>query len=453
MSIEEGRAVVARPSLSLLLLVGALLALAVGFAPSASAASKPILFGTNPVSPGASLTPRIRGDADGIVTSVVHTRGLGAVGRDVEPGTTITIYADEGCVGPVAGTGTPEELEGAGILVTEPVQADSETTFYARATDLSGPSGCSNGVTYQQVTTPPPPPAFTGVSPASGANQNFPHLVGSSVPNSVVVIYADPTCSGGVVASGSASSFASGGLQVHVEDNTTTTFYALATLAGISSGCSSSSLTYQEVSPPEEGGGGGPMSNGPGVRPPVPRLRTVPGGISNDRTPVVTGVAPEASLVKIYGGTDCNGALLAKVPVAQFLAGVPLEIVANTTVAFAARSVDADGDESACSQPVLYAEDSIAPRTRITAGPGPRTLKRSVVFRFADVTGGFDTKFLCKVDRRPWRACHTPLRLRHLGHKRHTLRVKAYDAAGNHEKHGVKRRFQVVRSLNPPGRP
>ncbi len=449
MSIEEGRAVVARPSLCFLLalLVGAVFPLAAAFAVPARAASIPILTATNPVSPGSSLTPRIRGDADGIVTSVVHTRALVPVGHDVEPGTTITIYTDDKCVGAVAAAGTPEELEGAGILVSEPVPADSETTFYATATDLLGTSGCSNGVVYQQVTTPPAPPAFASVSPSSGSNQNFPHLIGNSAPNSVVFIYVDPTCSGGVVGSGSASSFASGGIQVHVEDNTTTTFHASASLAGISSGCSSSSIAYQEVSPPGEAGGGEPPSNGPGVRPPAPRLRTVPGAISNDRTPVVTGTASQASLVKVFGGTDCKGALLAKVPVAEFLAGVPLEIVPNTTVAFAARSVDGDGDESACSQPVFYTEDSIAPRTRITAGPGLKTLKRTVVFRFADVTHGFDTKFLCKVDRRPWRVCHTPLRLRHLGHRRHILRVKAYDAAGNHEKRGVKRRFQVVRTL------
>lgn len=448
MRIEEGRAITARPSLylSVLVLATCLIALAALPAERAAAASKPILFGTNPASPGASTTPRIRGDADGIVTSVVRARGFGAIGRDLEPGTTIAIYTDDECSGPVAGSGTPEELEGAGILVSEPVVPDSETVFYAAATDMAGKSGCSNGVAYQQVTTPPAPPTLTSSSPASGAKENFPRLIGSSAPNTVVFIYADATCSGTVVASGSAAAFGSSGIQVQVADNTTTTFHALATLAGISSGCSSSSLTYQEVSPPGEASGP-PSSNGPGVPPPAPHLRTVPGGIANDLTPVVTGTAPEASAVKIYGGIGCTGALLRTVPVSQFLAGVPLEIVANTSVAFSARSVDADGDESACSAPAAYTEDSIAPRTRITAGPGPKTMRKTVVFRFADVTGGLDTKFLCKLDRHPWRACHTPLRLTHLGHKRHTLQVKAYDPAGNHEKHGVRRRFQVVRTL------
>ncbi len=176
MSIEEGRARAARPSLcalGLLLSVTFLAALAAPVTP-ASAASKPILLGTNPTSPGASLTPRIRGDADGVVTSVVRAGGLGPVGRELEPGTTIAIYTDEECAGPVAATGTPEELEGPGILVGEPVPADSETTFYATASDLGGTSGCSNGIVYQQVTTPPSPPTFTGVSPASGRERELP---------------------------------------------------------------------------------------------------------------------------------------------------------------------------------------------------------------------------------------------------------------------------------------
>ena len=56
------------------------------------------------------------------------------------------------------------------------------------------------------------------------------------------------------------------------------TFYAAVTLAGFSSSCSTSSVTYQEVTPPGGGneGGGGPVSNGPGVKPPPPRLRTAP---------------------------------------------------------------------------------------------------------------------------------------------------------------------------------
>jgi hypothetical protein len=110
-----------------------------------------------------------------------------------------------------------------------------------------------------------------------------------------------------------------------------------------------------------------------------------------------------------------------------------------------ARSVDSDGDRSVCSDPVGYTDDSIAPRTRITVGPGIKTLRHTVVFRFTDSTGGPDTHFLCKLDKKHWKECSAPLRLKHLGHRRHILKVKAYDAAGNREKRPVARSFQVIR--------
>lgn len=446
----EGRASTVRPSLRLFLAVALSLALIVAMAPAAQAALTPALTGTNPASPGASLTPRIRGDADGVITSVVHRSVLaGPIGRTLEPGNIITLYTKAECAAPVVAEGTAEELEGAGIAAT--VAPDSETTFYATQTDLGGTSSCSNGIVYQQVTTPPGPPVFTATNPASPANDNFPRLSGSAAANSIVTLFSDQTCAGGTVAAGTAAAFAAGGIQVQVPDNTTTTFHAIATLAGISSACSSSSISYREVTPAEVPTGGGgtttpPVSNPPG-KPQPPRLRTIPGGIANDATPLITGSAPGASTVKIYSSADCKGPALVRGSAAQLQAGLPVQIVPNTTIAFYGKSVDGGGDESDCSpEPAVYSDDSIAPRTRITAGPGVKTLKRTVVFRFADITGGLETKFLCKVDRMPWKSCHPPLRLKNLGHKRHVLRVKAYDAAGNREKTGVKRSFQVLSS-------
>lgn len=453
MESGEGRAVAARPLLHLLLSLMIALAVSAVIAPAALATQTPALTGTNPASPGASRTLWIRGNADGVITSVVrHSIPLGPIRRALEPGNLITLYTEPNCTGPpIVETGTAEELEGAGIEVT--VSRDSETTFYATQTNLNlgDTSSCSNGIVYQQVTTPPAPPVFAATSPASPANNNFPHLSGTAAANSIITFYRNSTCSGSTVGSGTAAAFAAGGIPVQVADNSTTSFYAIATLAGISSACSSSSISYQEVTPAEEPGGGGgttnpPVSDPPG-KPQPPKLRTIPGGIANDTTPLITGSAPGAMTVKIYSTADCKGPLLVKGSASQFQAGLPVQIVPNTTVAFYGKSVDGGGDESDCSPvPAVYTDDSIAPKTRITAGPGVKTLKRTVVFRFADITGGPDTKFLCKVDRKPWKPCHAPLRLKKLGHKRHTLRVKAYDGAGNREKTGVKRSFQVVSS-------
>jgi hypothetical protein len=62
------------------------------------------------------------------------------------------------------------------------------------------------------------------------------------------------------------------------------------------------------------------------------------------------------------------------------------------------------------------------------------------------VTGNENTRFLCKVDRRRFRSCSTPMRLKKLGPGRHTFRVKAIDAAGNREMRPSKRRFTIVRT-------
>jgi hypothetical protein len=429
--------------------LAALLTLLVAALPAHAAAPTPALLSTNPGSPGAALTPRIKGDADGFITSVITSafrRSSGPIARASEPGNPITLYTNSKCEGPVAANGTAEQLEDEGIPVT--VAPDSVTIFYATQTNLSGPSGCSKGIEYQQVSTAPAGPAFIATTPASPANDNFPRLSGNAAGKSIVTIFTDPSCSGGGIGSGTAAEFSGGGIQVQVADNTTTTFYALATLAGFSSLCSSSSISYQEVTIAEQPGSGPspdpPVTNPPG-KPQPPQLRTIPGGIANDTTPLISGSAPGARSVRIYGTSDCKGPVLAKGTVAQLQAGFPVQIVPNTTVLFYGKAIDGGGDESGCSPvPAIYTDDSIAPKTRITVGPGVKTLKRTVVFRFADVTGGPDTSFLCRVDRKPWKPCHAPLKLKKLGHKRHLLRVKAYDAAGNHEKKGVKRSFQVV---------
>ncbi|HSS94686.1 MAG TPA: hypothetical protein VLR46_11945 [Candidatus Dormibacteraeota bacterium] len=432
-----------------------LIALTAFPAGAGAATATPILTATTPASPGTATEPRIRGNADGIITSVVGPRSRGLT-RALEPGAAINLYTDAACTGSVVASGTAAELEGAGIAVK--VGLDSETTFYANQTGFAGTSGCSNGITYRQVSSAPAAPAFSGVTPASGANENFPRLQGNVDPGAIVYIFDTPGCNGSPRGSGTAAEFAGAGIEVNVPDNSTTTFFAMATLAGIPSGCSVTSITYQEVTPAggvgESGGGspgggsGGtaaPPSNG-AAKPPAPRLRTVPGSIANNALPTIVGSAPQAAKVMIFNSLDCSGGALWSGPAPEFAAGVQVAMTPNTTAVFTVRSVDSDGDRSACSDPVAYTDDSIAPRTRITLGPGVKTVHRTVVFRFADITGGPQTHFLCKVDRRPWKECNAPLKLKHLGLRKHVLKVKAYDAAGNREKRPVRRSFQVIRS-------
>ena len=451
---REGWTVSVRPSLC----VGLSLFILLALAPSAGAAlSTPVLTATNPVSPGASLSPLIKGRAEESETKVVtfglaRTSGLVPVTQDVEPDDTVRLYLASNCTGTVVGEDTVEVLEGEGISLNAPVAVDSITFFYAKiSNEVPESSECSpQGLRYRQVTTPPGPPTFSSSIPVSPANQNFPNLVGNADSEAIVSIYNGASCGGGVVNSGSGAQFASGGIQVQVADNSESSFSAIATLAGFVSACSPAPFVFQEATPPpdptppgggDNGGGGTPSA----TPPPAPRIRTVPGGTANNNTPRVTGTAPGATSVWIYATPNCGGPIVAKGPVAELAAGLAVKVVDNAVVTLSAVAVAGD-NFSKCSDPVLYVEDSLTPRTRITMGPAAKTAKRKAVIRFTDTTGSTPgTTYICKVDKKKWTQCSSPLRLKKLKTRRYTVQVKASDPAGNVEAKGAKKSFKVIR--------
>ena len=446
---HQGRAIAARP----LLCLGAVLAV-LSFAPAAALAelTPPVLTATNPPSPGASLTPRIGGVVEDSETKAVTLSpvlgDVGSVAQAGKPTNTVRIYTAADCTGPLAAEGTVEALEGAGLLVAGGVAADAVTLFYATQSDEAETSACSQGLRYRQVSTPPSTPVFTAVNPASPANQNLPLLSGSADPEATISIYTNGTCVGTPVASGDGAQFADPGIQVAVADNTETTFVAKASLAGFVSGCSGP-ISYAEVTPPptpdpDPGGGGGGSGGDSGAAPSPPRIHTVPGGTANDNLPRVTGTAPGANAVRIYASPSCEGPVVAKGSPAELAAGIAVKVMDNATVALSATSV-ANQKASRCSDPVLYVEDSLTPRTRITMGPAAKTAKRKAVIRFTDTTGSAaGTAFFCKVDRKKWKRCSSPLGLGKLKLRRYTVRVKASDPAGNVEARGAKRTFRVI---------
>lgn len=276
-------------------------------------------------------------------------------------------------------------------------------------------------------------------------------------------IYPNASCEGEPTATGSPDALDTTGIQVAVSPESLTQFTALQVDGEGASECSNA-ISYEHVTelpeepeeeeppaeePPDEEPPAAqpPVVNDPidSAAPPAPRLRTVPGGWANFNLPRVTGAAPYAVSVKIYADPACQGPVVARGSVAELAAGLPVQVADNVVVAFTGISV-ANGKASACSAPVYYVEDSTLPRTRITYGPAFKTKRRKVVFRFRDINGnGPGTVFKCKLDRRRWKRCRSPLRLKKLGRRKHVLRVKAIDAAGNRERRAAKRRFKVIR--------
>jgi len=245
------------------------------------------------------------------------------------------------------------------------------------------------------------------------------------------------------------------------------------------------------------------------LAPPAPLLeRTAPESPAASTEPAVIGSADEAveptASVKIYTTTDCSGEPAATGTVEELEAGIAVGVESGATTRIAA-TVEAEGFVSACSEPPLeYRQEApappgeeegggsggsggeeagsgdggagaggsapapspapapapvptpapepthdgiayVTPITRITFGPAFKTRIRRPVFRFTDSTGQPGTRFICRVDRRRWRHCRSPVRLKGLRRGRHVFRVKARNAAGTWEARPHRRRFKMVR--------
>jgi beta-mannanase len=191
--------------------------------------AKPSVTSFNPASPANNNAPKVIGSA--------------------EAGSTVKLYTNGTCTSAVAATGTAAAFASPGLGVS--VADNTSTTFYATATDGAGNvSACSSGLTYVEDSIAPAAPTVSSTSPASGANNNSPKVIGSAAAETTVKIYSTASCTGSPLATGTAAAFASPGIAVGVADNTTTTFKATASdAAGNASACSSTSATYSEVTP------------------------------------------------------------------------------------------------------------------------------------------------------------------------------------------------------------
>jgi hypothetical protein len=292
---------------------------------------------------------------------------------------------------------------------------------------------------------------------------------GTENPGFEIQIFNGAGCPGSPVATGTAKTFEETGIPLIVTANSSTTFSAIQvdpSNQAEPSGCSNPLIYWEgnvavgggagDGSSDGGSGGGGAQGSGgsssggsigpatpAGGKPDAPRIRTEPGARANDMTPSVLGSASGASTVAIYASANCSGAPIAKGTPAQLSTGFQVTVAPNAETTFSAVSIGAQ--HSSCSAPVIYTEDSTAPRTRVTMGPGVKTRKHNAIFRFKDVTGDPPgTTFVCKVDQGKWKHCASPFHAKHLKLGNHVVEIRATDLAGNVERHPVKRRFRVV---------
>ncbi len=300
------------------------------------APATPTIESTDPASPAASTSPKVRGFAP--------------------EGTTVRIAA--GCGGAILATGTPYQFSTSGI----PVVVASNATTQLVASAVSGMTGkaspCSAAFPYTTDTVPPAAPNGLVVSPAGPSNIDSPTVRGTAEAGSLVDVFTATGCSGVAAASGTAAEFAAG-LITPVPLNATSTFSARARDAvGNASPCAS-----------------GPSYTHDGIAPGAPAITgSNPASPSDDETPALAGNAEPGSTVSIYQSPDCSGTPVANVPTnaSGSWATPELAVPEDSTSAFTAVATDGAGNRSACSGAFSYVEQvvsSLTPPTFDYASP------------------------------------------------------------------------------------
>jgi len=86
--------------------------------------------------------------------------------------------------------------------------------------------------------------------------------------------------------------------------------------------------------------------------------------------------------------------------------------------------------------------DNDPPNTKIKKGPRGKVDETTVKFKFKSDEP--NSTFECKVDRKKFKPCKSPKKVKRLDEEKHKFLVRATDAAGNTDPSPAKRKFEVV---------
>jgi hypothetical protein len=301
-----------------------------------------------------------------------------------------------------------------------PADSDSEPDLYERV---------SNRTQLLSTAVPDPSAPDLRTNPASPSNVDTPSLTGTADPDSTIEVFTGAGCEGSPTATGTVAELESSGLQVTVPDNTTTEFSARAANEGGTPSPCSSPITYVEDSIPDSIALGG-------VDPKSP---------ANLDLPRVTGSTEPDATVRLFADGSCQGAVAGTGAGIQLSGpGLRVQVPDNTTTQISAIAVDVAGNPSACSAPLTYTEDSIAPGTKILAGPAGKTTNRTPAFRLhVSEAGAYP---ICKLDGAPPKRCSLFYRVERLSFGRHRISIAGVDPAGNVDPTPATRSWKVVRA-------
>ena len=92
--------------------------------------------------------------------------------------------------------------------------------------------------------------------------------------------------------------------------------------------------------------------------------------------------------------------------------------------------------------------DTTAPETTIGSGPKRKTKRRRARLEFSSSEPG--SSFECSLDRKPFAACASPLKLK-VKRRKHRFEVRAIDSAGNADQTPASRKWKVRKRNQAPG--
>lgn len=109
---------------------------------------------------------------------------------------------------------------------------------------------------------------------------------------------------------------------------------------------------------------------------------------------------------------------------------------------------DGDGDgfgdetQDGCPREALRQDDCVPPETKIAKAPPKKLKRKKTKIAFTSEAGA---SFACKLDKRRFRPCASPHRLKRLKRGRHSFAVRATDIAGNTDPTAARTKFRVRR--------
>jgi hypothetical protein len=156
------------------------------------------------------------------------------------------------------------------------------------------------------------------------------------------------------------------------------------------------------------------------VTAPDTAITSGPMGTTSDATPIFAFISEAGATF------ECRVDAAAYASCTSPLTTPPL---ADGSHAFSVRAKDSAGNTDATPAARPFTVDTLAPDTTITKKPAKRVTRNKVKVVFSSEPGAM---FECRIDAKAWKPCASPLKVR-LKLGKHTLLVRATDAAGNVE--------------------